>query len=77
MTSIKFQSFLLGIWHFIVTERLITMLVVVFDSWHEDGNTKGATRKFISGIGETEADLFNFKFLIIRMKEKVGSISIV
>ncbi|WP_296557507.1 NACHT domain-containing protein [uncultured Acetobacterium sp.] len=52
MTDIKFQSFLLGLWHFIVTKRPDNNVGRdTFNSWHEAGNTKRAPRKFISDIG--------------------------
>lgn len=52
LTSICFQSFLLGVWHFIVMNRQDNSVGRnTFEQWHEKPETKGKSWKFVSQIG--------------------------
>lgn len=54
--NICFQSFLLGIWHFIIINRPDnTIGRTTYEKWHKKPETKGQPWKFISNIG---ADYF-------------------
>lgn len=59
-------SFLLGIWHFIVTKRKDnTIGRATYNSWHSAAVSVGAKRDFVSQIGETIQKQITLQPLII------------
>jgi hypothetical protein len=65
ISDICLPAFLLGIWHFIIQNRKDNSIgAATIDSWHEPQRSKsktgGATREFISDIGEKIAHKINF-----------------
>ena len=75
MTDIKFQSFLLGVWHFIFTERPNNIVgQATFDRWHKNGETKRAPREFISDIGTKSGKAIKLNILELLEEEKNAEI---
>jgi len=64
LSEVHFQSFLFGIWHYIIVNRPNNMIGrSTYEQWHEDPNTPGKRWKFISKIGENFSRHINVKIL--------------
>lgn len=53
LKEVNLQSFLVGIWHFILTQRKNNKAgLYTFNAWHSKPSTKRGKRRFISEIGK-------------------------
>lgn len=64
LTDICLQSFILGIWHFIIMNRPDNKIgQSTFSLWHKAPETKGQSHTFISNIGDSITHPINIKMI--------------
>ncbi|WP_055668219.1 NB-ARC domain-containing protein [Desnuesiella massiliensis] len=77
LTDISLQSFLLGVWHFIVMNRTDnTVGRNTFEQWHEKPDTKGQQWRFISRIGENNTQPIKITILETRTDDTEQEIAV-
>lgn len=56
LNQVCLPTFLLGIWHFIITKRQDNSIgKKTYDDWHRQGSSKNAKKTYVSKIGESTA----------------------
>lgn len=73
ITDIKFQSFLLGIWHYIITKRPDNKVgQTTYENWHKKAITQRAPREFVSNIGKKSGLAIQLNILDLLDEEKTA-----